>query len=158
MDASLYESLMRAAYRFVSYRPRSEWEIKDFLQKKLKKWKVAGQASVTKALERMRDLGYVDDHKFVSWWVNQRNEFRPKGRRALVTELLQKGIKRHLIEEVPLNELTGAQKAIKRKLVLWAQKPLIEQKKKVYTFLIQRGFSSDTIRRIIDEIGKKDYN
>jgi regulatory protein len=156
MDASLYESLMRAAYRFVSYRPRSEQEIKNFLQKKLKKWKVAGQISVTKTVERMRDLGYVDDRKFVSWWVEQRNEFRPKGRRALVSELLQKGIKRDLIEGIPLDELTGAQKAIRRKLVLWAQKPLIEQKKKVYTFLIQRGFSSETIAKIIDEIQEKD--
>jgi regulatory protein len=156
MDASLYESLMRAAYRFVSYRPRSEQEIKNFLQKKLKKWKVAGQISVTKTVERMRDLGYVDDRKFVSWWVEQRNEFRPKGRRALVSELLQKGIKRDLIEGIPLDELTGAQKAIRRKLVLWAQKPLIEQKKKVYTFLVQRGFSSETIAKIIDEIQEKD--
>jgi len=158
MDTSLYESLMRAAYRFVSYRPRSEREMKDFLEKKLTRWKVAGNVSVTKAMERMRELGYIDDRKFVSWWVAQRNEFRPRGRRAITVELLRKGVKREFIEEVPFDELEGAQKAIAKKLVLWAQKPKIEQKKKVYTFLAQRGFSSETIGSIIDEIGKKDYN
>jgi regulatory protein len=156
MNATFYESLMRAAYRFVSYRPRSEKEIRDFLQKKLKQWKVAGQSSVTKALSRMRDLGYVDDRKFVSWWVSQRTEFRPRGRRAIVSELVRKGISRDMVKEVPLDELAGAQKAIQKKLVLWAQIPKIEQKKKVYTFLAQRGFSPETIRRIIDEIRQKD--
>jgi regulatory protein len=158
MDASLYESLMRAAYRFISYRPRSEREMREFLEKKLKTWKIAGTASIDKTMERFRELGYVDDAKFVSWWVEQRSEFRPRGRRAIVAELLRKGIKRELLEELPFNELEGAQKAIRKKLVLWARLPIIEQKKKVYTFLAQRGFSSDTIGRVIDGIGKKDYN
>jgi regulatory protein len=158
MDTSLYESLMRSAYRFVSYRPRSEKELKEFLKKKLSTWKVAGQLSVEKALERMRELGYVDDKKFVSWWVEQRNSFRPKGTRLLKMELLQKGIDRDLLGEMSVDEREGAQKAIRKKIVLWAQLPIIEQKKKVYTFLAQRGFSSDTIGAIIDEIGKKDYN
>jgi regulatory protein len=92
MDATLYESLMRAAYRFVSYRPRSEREFKEYLKKKLIQWKVAGDVSVVKAVARMRELGYVDDRKFVSWWVSQRTEFRPKGRRAIVGELIRKGI------------------------------------------------------------------
>jgi regulatory protein len=158
MDASLYESLMRAAYRFISYRPRSEREIKEFLEKKLKTWKVAGKASVDKTMDRFRELGYVDDAKFVSWWVSQRSEFRPRGRRAIIAELMRKGIKRELLTQIPSDELEGAQKAIRKKLVLWAQLPIIEQKKKVYTFLAQRGFSSDTVGRVIDEIGKKDYN
>ena len=106
----------------------------------------------------MQELGYVDDVKFVSWWVEQRSAFRPRGRRAIVAELMRKGIKRELLSEIPFDELEGAQKAIRKKLVLWAHLPTIEQKKKVYTFLAQRGFSSDTIGRVIDEIGKKDYN
>ncbi len=166
MDNPYYEILVNSALRFVSYRPRSEKELTDFLSKKLVKWKVSGSVLIQKVIKRMQELGYVDDSKFVSWWIDQRSEFRPKGKRLLTLELLRKGIPRQTIEEAfsgrsvetPFNELEGAQKAIKKKLVLWARLPTIEYKKKLYTFLAQRGFSSDTIEKIIDEVVKKEYN
>lgn len=167
MDSPYYEKLVNAALRFVSYRPRSEKELIDFLLKKLQRWKVAGTVLVKKVVERMRELGYVDDEKFAAWWRDQRVDFKPKGKRFIALELTRKGIQREIIESTlstrqeniePFNELTGAQKVIRKKLVLWAKLPLIEQKKKTYTFLAQRGFSSETIEKIIDEIGEKDYN
>ena len=135
MDATLYDSLMRAAYRFLSYRPRSEKELQDFLQKKLITWKVAGQISVKKTIDRLRDLGYVDDRKFIDWWIGQRSGFRPKGRRAITGELMKKGIDKTLIESVfsdkvaggEFDEYTEAQKVIRKKIVLWRQMPVIEQ-------------------------------
>jgi len=162
MDTTLYESLLRSVYRFISFRPRSEREIKEFLQKKLTKWKVAGSTSVTKVIERMRELGYVDDYKFALWWVTQRNTFRPKGNRVISQELLRKGITRDTIDQALIDagkdggEKENARKAVAKKLVLWAKLPRIEQKKKVYTFLAQRGFSRDAIDAIIDEIVQKD--
>jgi regulatory protein len=158
MDNPYYEKLVNASLRFVSYRPRSEKEFTDFLTKKLIRWKVSGCVLIQKVILRMQELGYIDDRKFVSWWVEQRSLFRPKGKRLIKLELLQKGIDRELIQEISTNELEGAQKAIRRKLVLWSRMPITEQKKKVYTFLAQRGFSSGTIGSIIDGIGKKDYN
>jgi len=165
MDNPYYEKLVNAALRFVSYRPRSEKELTDFLTKKLTRWKVSGGVLIKKVIERMRELGYVDDRVFAAWWVDQRTSFKPKGRRFIALELTRKGISREYIDEAlkgqegdkkRFNELEGAQKAIQKKLVLWARMPIIEQKKKVYTFLAQRGFSSDTIEKIIDEIDKKD--
>lgn len=164
MDTTLYESLLRSAYRFLSFRPRSEKELSDFLQNKLVKWKVAGQISVKKTIERLRELGYVDDRKFVLWWIEQRSTFRPKGKRVVKMELLKKGISREIIEDVlskagnesPFDELMLAQKAVGKKLVIWTKLPLIEQKKKVYTFLAQRGFTTDIIQKLIDVRLKKD--
>lgn len=162
MDTSLYESLLRSVYRFVSFRPRSEREIAEFLQKKLVKWKVAGSSSVNKAIERMRELGYVDDYKFALWWVTQRNTFRPKGSRVISQELLRKGVKRDVIEQalktagIDMSEEEKAKKAIAKKLVLWAKLPRIEQKKKLSTFLAQRGFTYEIIDTVIDELVEKD--
>ena len=156
----MYETLLQAAYRFVSFRPRSEREITEFLEKKIGRSKTIDSATIVRIIERLRECGYADDRKFVQWWIEQRNSFRPKGIIALKSELLGKGISRSLIEEIldSSGEGEGAKKVIQKKLVLWAQKPISEQKKKVYTFLAQRGFSSGTIRKIIDGLGKKDYN
>jgi regulatory protein len=165
MDNPYYERLVNASLRFVSYRPRSEKEFTDFLTNKLKRWKVAGGVLIKKVIERMRELGYVDDKVFAAWWVDQRMAFKQKGRRYIALELARKGISREVIEEVfsttkdglaAFNELEVAKIAIERKIVTWARLPIIEQKKKMYTFLAQRGFSSDTICKIIDEIVKKE--
>ena len=154
MDNPYYEKLMNAALRFVSFRPRSEKELTDFLSKNLTKWKVSGSGLLKKVIERMRELGYVDDRKFADWWITQRNSFRPKGKRAILFELKKRGVE--VEEEFQFDEVASAQKAISKKFVLWSRLPIIEQKKKTYTFLAQRGFSFQTITHIIDGPGKKD--
>lgn len=158
MDSSLYEKLLNAGFRYASFRPHSEREMRDFLQKTLKRWKTAGSVTVEKVMNRLRDYGHVDDKKFAHWWVEQRSLFRPKGKIAIRMELQKKGIPRSIIDEETIDEQTNARKAIQKKIIKWAQLPIIEQKKKMYTFLAQRGFASDTIEKIIDETVKKDYN
>ena len=169
MDTTLYERLMNAGFRFVSYRPRSEREIKEFLQKTLKRWKTAGRLTVDKVMDRLKDYGHVDDLKFSLWWIDQRGTFRPKGKLAITMELYKKGIAKQVIEEAfaarsnkegegVFDEVAGARKVIQKKLVKIGQLPINEQKMKVYTFLTQRGFSRETVDKIIDESIKKDYN
>ncbi len=166
MDNPYYDRLIAAALRFVSYRPRSETELTDFLQKKLERWSVAGDLLLEKVKNRMREMGYIDDDKFIQWWISQRMSFRPKGMRVIYMELQKKGVSRTRIDAVvaqlsksdQFDELDAARKAMSKKIALWAKLRPIEYKKKMYTFLAQRGFSSSIISRIIDELGQKDYN
>ena len=102
------------------------------------------------------ELGYIDDAKFIDWWVEQRTVHQPKGERVIKRELLAKGITRDELEvNFPkISEKESAQKAIKKKLVLWQKLPVLERKKKVYNFLGRRGFSGETIEGVIDEVVK----
>jgi len=134
MDNPYYERLVNASLRFVSYRPRSEKEFTDFLTKKLNKWKVSGSVLIKKVIERMRELGYVDDRAFAVWWRDQRTDFKPKGKRFIALELTRKGISRDIIDEAlrsqegdkkGFSEVEGAKKAIEKKVALWAQKSII---------------------------------
>lgn len=167
MEISTYDNLLNAAFRFVSYRPHSEREIVEFLQKTMKRWNVVGDLTIERVVKRLREYGHIDDNKFAIWWITQRNTFRPKGTRAIEYELIKKGVSRVSIKEALTNISQGedgiserdmAKKAILKKIDMWAQLPVIEQKKKIYQFLSQRGFSPETISKIIDETGKKDYN
>lgn len=176
VDNDLYQKLLEASFRFVSYRPRSEKEIIGFLNKKLHRWKVSGKATVAKVLERLRELGYVDDRKFVQWWIEQRSRFKPKGERLLRTELMQKGIERSTIDGIlhaqepgsfsagrdtgstSQRELDNARHALHKKLTVWQKFPVLAKKRKIYDFLARRGFASDTIYRIIDEVVGNSYN
>jgi regulatory protein len=162
MDNPYYERLVNAAIRFISFRPRSEKELTDFLTKKMQKWEVVGDPLLAKVVERMRELGYVDDQVFALWWIGQRSAFRPKGRRALVAELRGKGVSSEGIEiafsqatSEELDEYASARRLVEKKLDRWTNLPQIEQQKKVYTLLAQRGFPSSLIQRIIDELVRK---
>ena len=75
------------AIRFLSYRPRSSQEVRQNLSKK----KIP-ETVIESALERLENLGYLDDSAFVRFWVENRNSFKPMGARALSYELRQKGI------------------------------------------------------------------
>ncbi|MEK9143776.1 MAG: regulatory protein RecX [Patescibacteria group bacterium] len=151
----LYAKLLQSSIRFVSFRPRSEKEFKYFLLKKLARFSVipaqAGiQLSVIdRVILRLRDLGYADDAKFVSWWINQRQSHKPKGMRLIAQELKDKGIE---VRDLKLDEDVLARQVVAKKLPLWEKLPPFERKKKIYGFLGRRGFDADTIHRVIDGV------
>lgn len=173
MDTTEYEKLLQVSIRFVSYRPRSEKEIRDFLQKKLTRWKIYGGTVIDKVIVRLTELGYVDDTKFASWWVEQRRTFKPKGANLIRRELQVKGVSKETISDAlaekysyltsgrklndkSFSEKELAKKSIEKKLPLWASLPLLARKQKMYRFFASRGFDSETISRTIDEITGKE--
>jgi len=153
MDNPYYERLVNAAIRFVSYRPRSQKELTNFLDKKLTRWKQPGAGLIAKVIGRMEELGYVDDAKFAAWWVEQRTTFKPKGNRYIQMELRAKGVPEAVIASVlasrgSVSLLDAARQAVAKKMPIWAKLPLLERKKKLYDYLGRRGFDSDTISQV----------
>jgi regulatory protein len=79
--------VLEAALRFLEARQRSVAEVRRRLT-------TAGYREdlIAAALERLGDLGVLDDQAFASLWVESRDRARPRGERALRQELRQKGI------------------------------------------------------------------
>ena len=161
----LYQKLIAKALNFVSFRPRSEKEIREFLEKKLRRLKVVDDPTFQKILRRLSELGYLDDQKFAAWWIDQRSTNKPRGQHLVTQELKAKGVSREIIVELIENtresggrELALAKKALEKKLMLWRRLPAVGQKKKIYAFLGRRGFAADTVFRVVDEVLGKSYN
>jgi regulatory protein len=145
MDNPYYEKLVNSAIRFVSFRPRSEKELRDFLTKKLTKWAVSGEVLLEKVIARMGELGYVDDEKFAAWWVDQRTSFKPKGNRLIKMELSAKGVPVAIISSILASRgseslVEAAKRAVGRKRFKTPQH--------FYNYLARRGFDADTISRV----------
>ena len=51
-------------------------------------------------VQRMKEHGWIDDHAFAEAWVENRRVFRPRGARALRSELRGKGVTSEAIEAV----------------------------------------------------------
>ncbi len=161
MNEETYQKLLNDCFRFVSYRPHSEKEIREFLQKKLKRKKIfVNPTVIEKVILRLRDFGYVDDEKFAEWWVEQRTKNRPKGIRIIKQELLRKGIDKEVLGEYvsDRNEKALARIATEKIAKKIQKLPVMERKKKLYAYLSYRGFDSGTIMSVIDEMVGKGYN
>lgn len=160
MDATrsdVYEQMIGACIRFVSFRPRSAKEITGFITRKLKTGHTTAPLVVHKVLERLTELTYVDDVAFASWWVSQRTGRKPKGARVIHQELLQKGILPEIIDEAirfgmkeERSEEMLAKEAAEKKVGSWSKLPLPERKHKLIQYLTRRGFTSDVIRGVVD--------
>lgn len=162
MEETEYDRLLAASIRFVSYRPRSEKEIRDFCAKTLKRHHTTAPLVVSRVIERLKEYGYVDDVKFVEWWVTQRTTFKPKGIRVIISELRSKGIPREVAEEYfsKASDMPGqdelARTAAKKKLSIWRTLPSQKRKQKLAEFLVRRGFDAETVWSVVDDILEKE--
>lgn len=65
-----------------------------------------GEAAITAALDRVLELGYLDDRRFAEDWVRLRIERHPEGRAALIAGLRERGVSRDVAEEVGARVVT----------------------------------------------------
>jgi regulatory protein len=102
---------------------------------------------------RLEELGYLDDEEFARFWVDNRQEFKPRGQRALAYELRQKGVSSQIIAGVidGLDDREAAWKAIENRLRHWERLSYQELRPKLVGFLERRGFNyeviNDTLKR-----------
>lgn len=146
-----------SASRFLSYRPRSVQEVRQNLVEK-----DFPDPVIEAALERLTALGYLDDHAFATFWVGQRNSFKPIGTRALRYELRQKGISEQIIEEMlaGLDVDDAAYRAALPQVRRLRGSSRQDFEQKILGFLQRRGFSYDaartTLRQLQDELDASD--
>ena len=138
-----------AAVQFLGNRPRSISEIRRHLRGKR-----YDDEAIDGAIDKLRAQRYVDDLDFAKYWVEQRSRFRPKGDRALVSELTAKGVARETIDaalgDMPAeSETDRARRAIARQVRRWESLEPAERKRKIHAFLAQRGFGYDVIDEVI---------
>ncbi len=136
------------AIRYLGNREHSRKEI----IAKLERRQFSPEA-VQKTLERLDELGLLDDRSFALNYVGNRSRKKPSGRYKLRYELLQKGIQEEIIEEV-LGEYDSSGHCLDAAL---KKLPFLKgdgryKRKKLHAFLMNRGFESQTIRETLDQI------
>lgn len=153
------DRLFDRTLRFLSYRPRSEKELREYLVKKK-----ASDKEVSLILTRLSELKIFDDREFTAWWIRSRQLSRPKGQRVIRMELKQKGISQDIIDEV----FDQGEEVIADSTLIQAiatkQAPKIKHEtrqefvQKLGMFLMRRGFSYEDIRPVVDALAQKEYN
>jgi regulatory protein len=151
-DAS--EQAYQQALLFLSYRARSESEIRQNLHKH-----EIPEDVIEQTLERLRTNQLADDSQFAQVWVENRNTFRPRGRRLLQMELRQKG----LTDEAAHSALAGldeealAYDAALKRARRFEGLEWIEYRKKLSEFLARRGFPYSVITPVVSRLWNESH-
>jgi regulatory protein len=148
--------VLAAALRFLEARPRSTTEVRRRLL-------IHGYRAdlVEGCLERLLDLDILDDEAFARTWVESRDRARPRGERALRSELARKGIDRAVTDEVlegRAEEHPDADASAARRVLEGHEHALARvadpraRRQRAYALLARSGFDSDTIGEVLKEV------
>ena len=132
-----FENAKQKAIKFIGISKKTEYEVK---QKLL----ILGynQEIVDMVISYLLNIGYIDDIDYVKSYIKQNERFMKYSIFEITQKLLQKGIKKDIIEnEITLLEDSNYDKKIYENLILTKCKDMEPIKQKQY--LYRRGLKVD---------------
>jgi regulatory protein len=149
------EVALQKSLHFLSYRVRSIEEVR----KNLEKHEIP-KAAIQSTLEKLQNAGLLNDHEFARTWIENRNTFRPRGRRALRMELRQKGLPESVIEttlEETTDEEALALTAARKQLRKLQGLDWMDFRKKMAGFLGRRGFPYEVVASATRQVWQEEH-
>jgi regulatory protein len=145
----------KRALDLLAYRARSEDELRRRLGRD-----GFSESAATGAVERMRDLGYVDDVAFATEYATARFRARGYGRHRLLSELRKRGVAPSIAASAVdgaigdgEGELENARAFAHKRMGRLSKEPdAYRRRKKLSDALVRRGFGRDIVQRVVDEL------
>ena len=139
---------MQLGVRFLARRDRTVVQFERYLLSK-----GASPLQVRQIVRRLSDLSYLNDYDYAQRWVNKRLVSRPMGQERLRAELQAKGISEVLAARVTAEAFRETdERVLAQRALQTAQHHgrRLTRSQTIY-LLRQRGFSEETIDRMIEE-------
>ena len=149
-----YVDAKQAALDYLAYKPRTEEEVR----RKLRQEDVPSPV-IEDVIARLYELEYLDDEAYAHDYAHNRFSSKKYGPVRIQRELTERGVDRHLAEAA-VDELFADEDATaaawthaeKRWPRLAGEDDPRRRRQKMYRYLRRRGFTSNTIRPILDEL------
>ena len=110
------------------------------------------EAVIDIAIDYINSFGYIDDARMAASHIRFYQDSR--SRQRLKQDLLSKGVSAEVIERVLDEEYTADEQELIKSLLIKkgydSENATYEQRAKMYRFLMSRGFSSDSINRVLN--------
>lgn len=154
------QSALQYAYRLLSYRDRSEKEMADKL-----KTRGFDDKEISAAVENLKSYGFLDERKLAASLKRYALENKHLGIRGAKLFLMQRGINRDIIDDTisGTDETESAYRLIEKKLRSMRKTGAKQNQEitdiisaKLYGQLMRRGYSSDTIRKVMRQFKLKE--
>jgi regulatory protein len=151
-DADPVGTARTIALRKLTASARTRHELDDALQKK----NVPDEIART-VLDRLEEVGLIDDEAFAQSWVESRQQRRHLSRSALRRELQSKGVDRDQVDAALAtvdveDELTAARALAARKVSATSGLDPMVRDRRLAGVLARRGFGSGIIATVLAEV------
>ena len=146
-EADARHSAYEAALRLLSYRPRSEKEMRRRLGRR-----GIGLRLIDETVRQLRERGYLDDKAFARFWTETREATSPRSRRLIAQELRAQGVDAEMAAAatVSVADEEAAYRAASRRLHAFRGLDYETFRRRLGGFLVRRGFSYEVARRTMD--------
>jgi SOS response regulatory protein OraA/RecX/outer membrane protein OmpA-like peptidoglycan-associated protein len=144
--------LRQKAYRFATYKPRTERDVVRFLVKA-----EATDEESSDVLKWLREFRLIDDVSYAERFIEASKQRKPLSPSMMRRTLLGKGLSESIVEaamaaSVDGNDVTAAARAVARKkLRMIASDNARHVEDKLVRFLQYRGYGWDVIKQIVTE-------
>ncbi|OJU87390.1 hypothetical protein BGO17_00055 [Candidatus Saccharibacteria bacterium 49-20] len=154
-NESQFGKLYTRSLEYALIRPRSQREMRDYLYRKTRDSRTKTgdiKKGVSKELtervfNRLFEKGYIDDMKFASFWVENRNVRKGSSMRKLQMELRGKGVDVAIVEQVLAStdraDTDELQKIIAKKASRY------DDVQKLTAYLVRQGFHYDDVKEAL---------
>ncbi len=141
-----------ATLRLLSYRPRSEAEVRKRLSSRF------SPQVIEEVVLRLKEQNLLDDAAFSQFWRTNRNSFSPRSASLLRKELISKGVDRETAAEAIENvdDQENAYKAGLKTIRRLKEADPITFRRKLWGYLRRRGFSPSVISQTTKRLWEED--
>lgn len=148
------QECLNAALNFLGYRPRSELEVRLRLRRR-----GFDEEAVNEAIVRLKRQSLIDDLAFAQYWKENRLSFRPKSKKLIKRELLQKGISSEIAGDVvdDVNDEESAYKVAQKKARTLTTLDYNEFRNRLAGFLRWKGYSYDIIEGVTSRLWQEKH-
>lgn len=144
-ETSRLDKAYALVLKLVARRARSEKELRDYLRRKQQ-----DEDSSQTILNKLSEIGMINDEDFAKRWVDSRRLLKPVSRRRLIMELRQKGISSEIIDKVLTEDQTSDIDSLSDLIQRKRRQLKYHDNTKLMQYLARQGFSYDDIKTAIE--------
>jgi len=144
-----FHRCLNAAAHYLSYRPRSESELRERLYQR-----GFNGDSVEVVLVKLKEQGVVDDMAFTQFWKDNRESFSPRSQWLTKLELKRKGVAEDIIDQVT-DAVDDDDSAYRAALSKARSLPLSDRQdfcRRLGGYLKRRGFGYRVIKHTTERV------
>jgi regulatory protein len=144
-----FQRCFNAAAHYLSYRPRSEFELRERLYQR-----GFDGDSAEAVITRLKEQGLVDDMAFAQFWKDNRESFSPRSRWLTRLELRRKGVANDIIDQVAdgINDDDSAYRAALNKARSLPRSDYQSFRRRLGEYLKRRGFNYGVIKHTVEQL------
>jgi regulatory protein len=144
-----FHRCLDGAARYLSYRPRSEFELRERLHQR-----GFDGDTVEAVLTKLKEQGLVDDMAFAQFWRDNRESFNPRSQWLAKLELRRKGVASGIIDQVvdTIDDDDSAYRAAQSKAHTLPLSDYQLFRHRLGEYLRRRGFSYRVIYHTVERL------